>query len=71
MTGTRYYCIRQARSKIIGSRVMTADEAGREAAAWRDDIGPAVVVPADAEARRAVRTEDQAALAALMEWKMT
>ena len=69
-TGTRYYCIRQARTKIIGSRTMTLDEAGREAAVWRDEIGPAVVVVADDAARKAVRTEDQAALAALMEWKM-
>ena len=49
---------------------MTLDEAGREAAVWRDEIGPAVVVVADDAARKAVRTEDQAALAALMEWKM-
>jgi hypothetical protein len=47
---------------------MTAAEAGREAAAWRDHIGPAVVIPASAEARKAVRSEDQATLAALMEW---
>lgn len=66
----RYYCIRQARTKIIGSRTMTLDEAGREAAVWRDEIGPAVVVVADDAARKAVRTEDQAALAALMEWKI-
>jgi hypothetical protein len=66
----RYYCIRQARTKIIGSRTMTLDEAGREAAVWRDEIGPAAVVVADDAARKAVRTEDQAALAALLEWKM-
>jgi hypothetical protein len=68
-TGTRYYCIRQARSKVIGSRTMTLDEAGREAAVWRDEIGPAAVVVADDAARKAVRTEDQAALKALLEWK--
>jgi hypothetical protein len=64
----RFYCIRQARTKIVGSRTMTADEAGREAAVWRDEIGPATVVVADAESRRAVRTEDQAALAKLLNW---
>lgn len=63
-----YYCIRQARTKIIGSRSMTLDEAGREAAIWRDEIGPATVVVADAASRKAVRTEDQAALARLLEW---
>lgn len=66
---TRFYAIRQARTKIIGSRTMTSDEAGREVAAWRDEIGPAAIVPVSAESRKAVRTEDQAALAALMEWK--
>jgi hypothetical protein len=59
----------QARSKVIGSRTMTLDEAGREAAVWRDEIGPAAVVVADDAARKAVRTEDQAALKALLEWK--
>jgi hypothetical protein len=67
-TGTRYYCIRQARTKIIGSRTMTLDEAGREAAVWRDEIGPAAVIVADDAARKAVRTEDQATLAKLLEW---
>jgi hypothetical protein len=67
---TRYYCIRQARTTVVGSRTMTHDEAGREAAAWRDDIGPAAVVPATAEVRAAIRRKDQAALTALLggEW---
>lgn len=44
-SGPRFYVIRQARSRVIGSRTMSRDEAGREAAAWRDEIGPAAICP--------------------------
>lgn len=62
----RFYAIRQAAIKIIGSRTMTRDEAEREASAWREGIGPAAVVPATPEIRRAVRAFDQAVLAPLL-----
>lgn len=62
----RFYAVRQARTKVIGSRTMTRGEAEREVAAWLEHIGPAVVVPATPETRHAVRTEDQAALGKLL-----
>jgi hypothetical protein len=62
----RFYAVRQGRSKVIGSRTMTRAEADREVAAWREHIGPAVVVPATPGARHAVRTENQEALGALL-----
>lgn len=62
----RFYAVRQARTKVIGSRTMTHGEAEREVSAWREHIGPAVVVPATPANRSAVRTCDQAALTALL-----
>jgi hypothetical protein len=62
----RFYAVRQARSKVIGSRTMTRGEAEREVRAWRANIAHAVVVPATPENRRAVRTGDQDALGALL-----
>jgi hypothetical protein len=64
--GPRFYAVRQCTRKVVGSRTMTEAEARREVAAWREHIGPAAVVPATGAARRAVRTDDQAALAALL-----
>jgi hypothetical protein len=64
--GGRFYAIRQARIRIIGSRTMTLAQARREVAVWRAEIGPAVVVPATKETRRAVRAYDQVALSALL-----
>lgn len=62
----RFYAVSQARARVIGSRTMTRGEAEREVAAWREHIGPAAVVPASPGNRHAVRTEDQAVLAALL-----
>lgn len=62
----RFYAIRKAKTKIVGSRTMTRAEAEREVAAWRASIGPAVVVPATHANRGAVHRDDQTALAALL-----
>jgi hypothetical protein len=62
----RFYAVRQARTKVIGSRTMTRGEAEREVAVWNEQIGPARVVPATEQARHAVRTENQAVLSALL-----
>ena len=67
----RYYAIRQARTKVIGSRSMTEAEAAREVAAWAAGIGPARVVAKTPAVARAVRTYDQAALTALLTEKET
>jgi hypothetical protein len=61
-----FYVVRQARTRVIGSRAMTRAAADREASAWRENIGPAVVIPVTPEARRAVRTYDQPALTAYL-----
>jgi hypothetical protein len=66
MSGQRFYAVRQARTRVIGSRVMSEAEAGREVAAWLENVGPAAVVPATPELARAVRSYDQAALAPLL-----
>jgi hypothetical protein len=67
VSGERFFAVRQARTKVIGSRSMTKGEADREVKAWREHIGPAVVVPADKPGvRHAIRTEDQAVLAQLL-----
>jgi hypothetical protein len=62
----RFYAIRRARTKVVGSRTMTRGEADREVAAWRESIGPAVVVPATHANRGAVHRDDQTALTALL-----
>ena len=62
----KFICIRQAHTKVIGSRVMSQHEAGREVAAWRDEIGPACYVPATSEVRSMVRRDDTAALAEIL-----
>lgn len=66
MAAERFYAVRQARTKVIGSRTMTRGEAEREVAAWLEHIGPAAVVPATQQARTAVRTGDQAVLGKLL-----
>lgn len=65
-SATRFYAVRQARTRVIGSRVMTLEEAEREVSVWRNEIGPAAVVPATRELASAVRTYDQAVLAPLV-----
>lgn len=66
MTAQGFYAVRQARTRVIGSRVMSLAEAEREVAAWLEDVGPAVAVPATPELARAVRAYDQAVLARLL-----
>jgi hypothetical protein len=66
MPAPKFYAVRQARTKVVGSRLMTRAEADREVSAWRANIGPAVAVPDSPEVRRAVRVKDQAALTALL-----
>jgi hypothetical protein len=68
MTLEKCYAVRQFRSgKIVGSRLMTEAEATREVATWRAEIGRAGVVAADLRASTAVRKEDQAELARLLD----
>jgi hypothetical protein len=62
MTAGAYYVIRQARTRVIGSGLLTKAQADREAAAWAAGTGPAVAVPATDALRRAVRCYDQAVL---------
>jgi hypothetical protein len=64
--GGTWYCIRQARTRVIGSRVMTRAEADTEARVWREYIGPAVTVPATSDLAHAVRYYDQSVLAPLL-----
>lgn len=62
----KYYAVRQARSKVIGSRIMTKPEAERECRVWNAEIGPAAAIPATPEVRRAVHRDDAATLARLL-----
>lgn len=64
----RYYAVRQFTSgTVTGSRAYTMRaDAEREVTAWREHIGRAAVVPESRETYQAVRTEDQAALLALL-----
>ena len=62
----KFYAIRQARTKVIGSRAMTQAEAEYEAKVWRGGIGPAVAVPVTPELRRAVAAYDQEVLVPLL-----
>ena len=65
--GERFYAVRQQTNRtVIGSRIMTRAEAAREVSVWCADIGPAAVVPAGRDARRAVRRRDRETLAALL-----
>jgi len=66
MSAERFYAVRQARTKVIGSRNMSRGEAEREVAAWLEHIGPAVMVPDSPAVRRAVHTGNQEALGALL-----
>jgi hypothetical protein len=62
----KFYTIRQARTRIIGSPVQTRSEAEREAAVWAEEIGPAVVVPATPELAHATRVYDQEVLGEIL-----
>lgn len=62
----QFYCIRQFRTKVCGSRLMTRAEADREAVMWLDQIGPAAVVPATPALAHAVRCADQDVLPPLL-----
>ena len=61
-----YYAVRQARTKVIGSRAMTRAEADREVALWRQEIAAARVMPVTPELRRAVAAGDQAVLSRVL-----
>jgi hypothetical protein len=65
-TGEKFYAVRQARTRVVGSRVMTYREAIEEVTVWRQEIGPAVVAPVSDELKRAVSSYDQAVLAPLL-----
>lgn len=63
----RYYAIRQARTKVIGSRTMWEHEAAYEVRVWGKEIGPAAVVLASTPGlAEAVRSYDQAVLVPLL-----
>ena len=63
MTTLKFYAVRQYSSgKVLGSRLMTEDEAVREVSSWREHIGLAAVVPDSPQTRTAVRANDSAAL---------
>jgi hypothetical protein len=60
--GGKFYAVRQGRTRVIGSRLMSQAEASREVAMWTADIGPAKAVPDSPAMRRAARCYDQAVL---------
>ena len=62
----KFYAVRQARTKVIGSRLMSHAEALTEVNCWSENIGPAKAVPDSPAMRRAVRTYDQAVLSAAL-----
>jgi hypothetical protein len=64
--GGKFYAIRQAATKVIGSRLMSQAEASREVAWWTAEIGPAKVVPDSPAMRQAVRTYGQDVLRAAL-----
>lgn len=66
MPDGKFYAVRQARTKVIGSRVMSRKEAEWEVTVWSGEIGPAKVVPWSEDLRRAVRVYDQEALRAVL-----
>ena len=66
MPDAKFYAVRQARTRIVGSRVMTRAEAELEVTVWSSEIGPAKVVPWSDGMRRAVRVYDQAVLHAAL-----
>lgn len=55
----KFYAVRQARTRIVGSRIMTRTEAEEEVTVWSAEIGPARVVPATRDLTHAVRVYDQ------------
>jgi hypothetical protein len=58
----KFYAVRQASRKIIGSRLMSRAEADEEVACWAENIGPAIAVPDSPAIREAVRAYDQEVL---------
>jgi hypothetical protein len=66
MPDAKFFAIRQARTRVVGSRVMTRPEAEIEVSVWAADIGPARVVPVTKELTHAVRVYDQAVLNAAL-----
>ena len=62
MPDARFFAVRQARTRVIGSRIMTRAEAELEVTVWSAEIGPAKVVPVTKELTHAVRVYDQAVL---------
>jgi hypothetical protein len=62
----KFYAVRQARTKVIGSRLMSRAEADREVSVWLAEIGPAAAVPDSPAMRTAVRAYDQETLSAAL-----
>jgi hypothetical protein len=63
----RWYAVRMnSRGVTLGSRLMREQDAAREVAAWREQIGPAAMVPDSPQARQAVRRDDSPALFRLL-----
>jgi hypothetical protein len=66
MPDAKFFAVRQARTRVIGSRVMTRAEAELEVTVWLREIGPAAVVPVTDELTHAVRVYDQDMLRAVL-----
>ena len=66
MPDGKFYAVRQARTRVVGSRVMTRKEAEWEVTVWSSEIGPAKVVAWSEDLRRAVRAYDQDVLRAAL-----
>jgi hypothetical protein len=66
MPDAKFYAVRQARTRIVGSRVMTRREAEEEVTVWSAEIGPAKVVPVTRDLAHAVRYYDQDVLRAAL-----
>ena len=63
----KFYAVRQfASGRVLGSRIMTGTEAEREVTMWRQEIGPAVMVPDSPAIRRMVHRDDSGSLAEVL-----
>jgi hypothetical protein len=64
LAGARYIAVRRFSSgQVLGSRLMTRDEADREVGIWRAEIGPAAVASATPAIRAMSEADDSAGLA--------
>jgi hypothetical protein len=66
MPDAKFYAVRQALTRVVGSRIMTRAEAELEVTVWSAEIGPAKAVPVTKDLAHAVRVYDQDVLRAAL-----